>query len=279
MMSKFKLSIILLLLCASVMPLTVSGGRGSGGGGNGGGVRPPSGGGGRPGGGGGRPPSGGGTPKPSQPIARPNYPTMGPPGINQPTARPPVATFTRPIQTGGISFTRSIVTSFSFSRSSWTGISITRTIVTSYTFNPTFTWTTTSSWPSYIGGYYNGYYNGFIQYPPSYDTQVGAFTLDQTLNNQNGVACLYYTYFTFNAYAGQQLRAQVWTQGQPINYVIIPTSMGSILKQNGCSGALGQSQSFSSQTTVDWTAAQAGQYAIVFYSTVPYNGPVYFQPG
>lgn len=272
-MSKFKLSFILLLLCASVMPLTVSGDRG------GGGRSPPP----RPGGGGGRPSPqpGGGAPRPSQPIARPNYPTMGPPGIgiSQPTARPPVATFTRPIQTGGISVTRSIATSFSFSRSIWTGISITRTIATSYTFNPTFTWTTTSSWPSYIGGYYNGYYNGFIQYPPSYDSQVGSFALDQTLNNQNGAACLYYTYFTFNAYAGQQLRARVWTEGQPINYIVIPTNMGTILKQNGCSGTLGQSQSFSSQTTVDWTAPQDGQYAIVFYTTVPYNGPVYFQPG
>ena len=200
------------------------------------------------------------------------------PPISQPTVALPIATFTRPG-----------VPSVSFSRSIWTGISFTRTIATSYTFAPTFTYMTTSYYPPYIGGCYNGYaggyygncyggYYGFIQYPPSYDDTAGSFTLDQTLNNQNGVPCLYYTYFTFDAYAGQQLQAKIWTNGSPISYVVVPSSLIPSLQQAGCSVSYSQSQSFSSQTTMNWTAAQNGEYAVVFYSTVPYNGPVYFQP-
>jgi len=293
MISKSKVAVTLLLLCASFMPLTiyqignVSGAKGGGGNGpgGGGGRPPPSGGSGsRPSqpiaGGGARPPGGGsGSPRPSQPIVSPpkSFPTMRPP-ISQPTVALPIATLTRP----GIP-------SVSFSRSIFTGISFTRTIATSFTFAPTFTYMTTSYYPPYIGGCYNGYagyygncaggYYGFIQYPPSFDDTAGSFTLDQTLNNQNGVPCVYYTYFTFDAYAGQQLQAKIWTNGSPINYLVLPSSLISGFQQTGCgSGSFSQGQSFSSQATLNWTAAQNGEYSVVFYSTVPYNGPVYFQP-
>ena len=278
------------------------GGGGGGGGFGGGGFSPPSGGGGVIGG-------GGGSPRPSQPIYNPpsgggnipgpggGFPGGNGPGISLPTAGPgggatialPTAgagvSFTRP----AISFTRSIATSFSFSRSVWTGISITRTYLTSYTFNPTFTVSTGYEPPGYYPGYCNGYYNGycaspywgFVQYPSNYDSNVGSFTLDQTLNGQNDVPCVYYTYFAFNANAGQQFQARIWTNGQPIDYVILPTSVLSSVQAAGCGygSSAGMGQSFSSQVTLNWTAAQDGQYAVVFYSKVPYSGQVYFLPG
>ena len=315
--SKSRLLFVLLLMCAALMPLTVyqptiviagRGGRGGGGGGGfggGGGGFGGGGGGGFGGGGGGVIGGGGGSPRPSQPIYNPpggggNIPGPGggfpgSPGISQPTARPgggatialPTAgaSFTRP----AVSFSRSIATSFSFSRSVWTGISVTRTYLTSYTFNPTFTISTGYTPPGYYPGYCNGYYNGycaspywgFVQYPPNYDSNVGSFTLDQTLTGQNDVPCLYYTYFAFNANAGQQFQARIWTNGQSIDYVILPTSVLTSLQQAGCGygSSAGMGQSFSSQVTLNWTAAQDGQYAVVFYSRVPYSGPVYFLPG
>jgi len=281
------------------------GGGGFGGGGGGGGF---GGGGGGFGGGGGVIGGGGGSPRPSQPIYNPpagggNIPGPGGPGIIQPTAGPrpggptvalptagPVGpTIALPTANLGVSFTRSIATSFSFSRSIWTGISVTRTYMTSYTFNPTYTISTGYEPPGYYPGYCNGYYNGycaspywgFVQYPPNYNSNVGSFTLDQTLTTQNDIPCLYYTYFAFNANAGQQFQARIWTDGQPIDYVVLPTSVLTSLQQAGCGygSSAGMGQSFSSQVTLNWTAAQDGQYAVVFFSKVPYSGPVYFLPG
>jgi hypothetical protein len=273
-LSKSKAALILLLLCAALMPLTVYGGRagGGGGGGGGGGI---GGGGGAIGGGGG---IGGGGQRPIPPGGGGGMPGGGMPGggqmptfanqptVNLPTARPTVA----------VSFTRSIGTSFSFAQSSWTGISITRTVATSYTFNPTFTMTTTGyNYPNYGAG-------GFVfnQYPPNYNSNVGSFTLDQSLDTPNGVPCVYYADFQFNANAGQSLQAKLWTQGTSINYVIVPLSLFQSLQQAGCSHAAGnQQQTFNSQISLNWTAPQTGQYAIVFYSFVPYTGPIYFLPG
>jgi len=273
--SKMKVSLILLLMCATLMPLTIyplsivngdnrGGGNGGGGGGNG-----------RGGG-------GSGVPNINVPTARPNI--NQPPNGNQFTARPsvnlPTASFTLPGAVTGISFSRSIATSFSFSQSAWTGISFTRTVVTSYTFNPTFTVATTTAYP-YGGGGYSGW--SFIQYPPNYNSNVGSFTLDQTLNNQNDIPCVYYTYFEFNANSGQQFQARLWTPGAAINYVIVPQSLLGTVQQMGCgyasSGNHSQVQSFSSQISLNWTAPQTGQYAIIFYSLTPYNGPIYFLPG
>jgi hypothetical protein len=251
-LSKSKASLILLLLCAALMPLTVyqvgtvNGRNGGGGGGIGGGI------GGITGGGGQRP-------------------TFNQPTVNLPTAP---ATFSRPALTS-VSFTRSIATSYSFAASSWTGISITRTIATSYTFNPTFTTTTGYNYPTYGAG-------GFvlIQYPPNYNSNVGSFTLDQTLTTQEGVPCVYYADFEFNAYAGQSMQAQLWTQGASINYIIVPSSLLPNLQQAGCShGSANQQQTFNSKISLNWTAPQTGEYAIIFYSWVPYTGPVYFLPG
>ncbi len=256
---------------------TVSGGRGGGGaGGGGGGGGGGRGGGGVPGGGGGIG-GGGGVPPPNMPTARPN---LNQPTINQPTARP---TFSQPPAMTSIAFTRSIATSFSFASSVWTGISITRTVVTSYTFNPTFTMgTTTAYYPTYGGG--GAYWGGFVYYPPNYNYNVGSFTLDQTLTGQNDMPCAYYTYFEFNAYAGQQFQARLWTSGASINYIIVPQSLVPTLQQMGCgygsSSQRSQVQSFgSSQVTLNWNAPQTGQYAIIFYSLSPYGGPVYFLPG
>lgn len=264
---------------------TVSGrdnGGGGGGGGRGGGGVP--GGGGGIGGGGGLPPGvGGGGGLPGAGGGSGPRPTMNLPTANLPTARP---TFSQPINqpTFSMSFTRSIATSFTFNptMTSWTGISFTRTVVTSYTFNPTFTFATTTAYPTYGGG--GGYYGGwtFIQYPPNYNSNVGSFTLDQTLTGQNDAPCAYYTYFGFNANAGQQFQARLWTQGATINYVIVPQSVFNYLQQMGCgygSAERSQVQSFNSQITLNWTAPQTGQYVVVFYSLTPYGGPVYFLPG
>jgi len=276
-MSKSKFSFILLLLCVSVMPLTVYQ-VGAYSGRNPNADLPTF-----------TPPSA--RPSINQPIARPtmNQPTTRP-TISQPTAsftRPPalasisytrsIATIFTPPPLTSISFTRSIVTSFSFSTSQWTGISFTRTVVTS-TFNPTFTWTTTTVnyYPTY-GGF------TFIQYPSNYNSNVGSFTLDQTLIGPNGVPCTYYTYFEFNANAGQQLQARVWTPGATINYIIVPQNLVPILQQMGCGydqlGPRSQAHSFNSQVTLNWTAPETDQYVIIFYSLTPYSGTVFFVPG
>jgi len=145
---------------------------------------------------------------------------------------------------------------------------------TSYTFNPTFTIATSTAYYPPYGGW------GFIQYPPGYNYNVGSFTLTQTLTGQNGAPCLYYSAFQFDASAGQQFQARVWTPGASISYVIVPSSLLTSMQQaSTCGYALGQSQAFSSQISLNWTAPQTGQYAIIFYSSTPYSGPVYFVPG
>ena len=271
--SKTKVSFILLLMCAALMPLTiypvwtVNGDRSGGGGGGGGNGR----------GGGGT-----GVPNINMPTARPNI--NQPPNGNQFTARPsvnlPTASFTMPGAMTGFSFSRTIATSFSFSQSVWTGISFTRTVLTSYTFNPTFTVATTTAYPLGGGGYYGW---SFVQYPQNYNSNAGSFTLDQTLNGENDLPCAYYTYFEFNANSGQQFQARLWTPGATINYVVVPESLLSTLQQMGCSyassGTHNQVQSFNSQIVLNWSAPQTGQYAIIFYSLTPYSGPVYFLPG
>jgi len=270
-MSKSKISSILLMLCV-VMPLTVfqvdivSG-------------RNP----------------GADLPTISPPTARPTI-SLATAGFTRPpvltsitrsmvsfTAPPLSVSFTRSIATSftqpvftGASITQSILTSFS--NTQWTGISFTRTGVTSSTFNPTYAWTTTTvnSYPTY-GGF------TFIQYPASYNYNAGSFTLDQTLIGPNGVPCTYFTYFEFNAYAGQQLQARLWTAGEIISYMIVPQNLVPILQQMGCgyaqSGPHSQAHTFNSQVSLNWTAPQTGQYVIIFYSLTPYSGPIYFIPG
>jgi len=298
-MSKSKVPIMLLLLCACLMPLTVyqanlvSGSRNTGGDSFrsiGGGVRPtvniPT----------SRPNVNVPTARPTfnQPTARPTFsqPTFRP-TFSQPTIRPTFS-FTQPPVLSSISFSRTMPTSFTFTRSSftftswtswssWTWSSFTRTVITttSYTFNPTFTFATTTS---YYPGYYPPYGGwSFIQYPPNYNYNVGSFTLDHTLIGQNGVPCTYYTYFEFNANAGQQLQARLWTPGATIDYIIVPQSLVPILQQMGCgyaqSGPRSQAHSFNSQITLNWTAPETNQYVIIFYSLTPYSGPIYFLPG
>jgi len=239
-MSRFRWPFILLLLSVCVMPLTVY-----------------------------QPGLVNAYDRPSDPGDR-NRPT-----VNEPTDRPtanvpterPTESFSRSFDTGSI--TRSFASSFDTSR--WTSFS--RTIVT--TTNPTFSWTITLNynWPTWGSFIFN-------QYPPDYNPTAGSFTLNQVLKNQNGAPCLYYASFTFNANAGQQLQAQVWTQGAPISYVIVPSGMLNALQQSGCNyGNFGQAQTFSSQVSVNWTAPQNGEVAIIFYSTTTYTGPVYFTLG
>ncbi len=278
--SRTKASIILLLLCVIVMPIIqvgiVNGARSGGGGG-----------GGIPGGGG-----GGGGPRPNPPPPRPNPPinVNPPPNVNLPTARPTMAQPTIALPTArptvSVSFTRSLATSFTFAHSSWTGISFTRTFQTSYTFSPTFTFTTTTNWglpgPEY---WYPGM--GFWHYGTGYVPSTGAFTLGDTLYDQSNVPCLYYTYFEFNAPAGQSISAQLWTTGSPVNFLIVPMAVISQYESpSSCSNLgqrnvnlLSQIQSFGSTPyTLSWTAPQNGQYAIIFFSTTPYGNTVYFVP-
>ena len=297
--SRTKVLVILLLLFVAVMPIVqlgiVSGERGGGGGVGGGGGAP-------------RPSP---QPRPSPPP-RPNPPVnVNPPQINQPTVRPPInqPTFNQPtinLPTAkptfnpptiniptinqptaqptfsvGVSFTQSFATSFSFDRSSWTGISITRTVATSYTFSPTFTYMTTTDWYAPGGYWYPGM--GFLYYGTNYNPSTGSFYLGRTLYDQNNNPCLYYDYFEFNAPAGLSISAQLWSSGQPIHYILVPVSVISQYKSpSSCSAlgmSIGQVQSFSSTPYVlNWTSPQNGQYAIIFFSTTPYNDPVYFLP-
>jgi len=287
-MHKSKISFVLLMLCASIMPLTVY----------------------QIGTVNGRSP-GSDLPTISPPTARPtvNLPTVRP-TINQPTAQPTFSFTRQSVQTSfsitrnivtsftpppisSISFTRSVATSFtqpaftsiSFSRIStslslstvqWTGMSFTRSTVTSIV-NPTVSWTITT-----VNNYQT--YGGLtFQYPSSYNYNVGSFTLDRTLIGPNGVPCTYYAYFEFNAYAGQQLQAQVWTTGATVSYIVVPQNLVPILQQMGCgyaqSGPRSQAHSFNSQVTLSWTAPETGPYVIIFYSLTPYSGPIYFVPG
>jgi len=261
-MPKSKISFILLLLCVSIMPLTVYqvgivSGRNH--------IVPP------------------------ETTVRSTF--------SQPTSG---FTFSQPPALTSISITRSVATSFtpappsstsstsivtSFTQPAVTSISFIHTTITSFTrivvtstFSPTFSSTTTA-----VNNYYT--YDGFtfVQYPPDYNYNVGSFTLDQTLFGQNGVPCTYYAYFEFNAYAGQQLLARVWTPGATISYIIVPQSLVPTLQHMGCGyarlGPRSQAHSFNSQVTLNWTAPKTTQYVIIFYSLTPYSGPVYFLPG
>jgi hypothetical protein len=275
-MSITKASVILLLLCVLVIPIiqvgVVNGAKGGGGGGiTGGGPRPPS-------------------PRPNPPRPNPPINVNPPPNVNLPTARPTMAQPTIALPTArptvSVSFTRSLATSFTFTRSSWTGISFTRTFETSYTLSPTFTYMTTTSWgipgPEY---WYPGM--GFWHYGTGYSASTGSFTLGQTLYDQNNNPCLYFTYFEFNAPAGQSISAQVWTTGSPVHFLIVPMAVISQYESpSSCSdlgqrnvNLLSQIQSFGSTPyTLNWTAPQNGQYAIIFFSTTPYSNTVYFVP-
>jgi hypothetical protein len=255
-MSKSKIAVVLLLLCSSLLsllPIVVSQvgiERGNGGGSGGDNVQPP-------------------TARPVQPTGRPVQPTARPSFTGVAPTRTGF-TQTGITRTGFTSFTLpSTLTSRTFSPT------FTLTTVTSRTFSPTFTMTTN-------GGYTSTVYGGinFVYLPPGYSYSVGSFTLSQTLYNQNNVPCLYYTYFEFNAYAGQTVAGRVWTSGSPLNYVIVPSNVIPALQSVGCNlMSRGQVQTFSSVQQVSWVASQSGEYAIIFYSTSPYSGQVYFQPG
>lgn len=220
----------------------------------------------------------------TDPLARSKPPMPpNPPGtINRPTARPTIA---QPTVRPTVSFTRSIATSFSFASTAWTGISITRTIQTSFTFNPTFTMTTSYYGPTTPQYWYPGM--GFYHYGTGYSASTGSFTLGQTLYDQNNNPCLYYSYFQFNAPAGQTITAQVWTSGSPIHFIILPmTVISQYESPSSCSelgqrnvNLLNQIQTFGSTPyTLSWTSPQDGQYVILFFSKTPYDNTVYFLP-
>ena len=206
------------------------------------------------------------------------------PTINQPTSRPTIAQ-----PTAMPTFTRSAFTSFSFTRTaqtsytsspSFTRTQITRTFTTqtSYTFNPTFTQTYTTNY-NYPGYWYPGM--PFIHYGTGWSPSTGSFTLGQTLYGPNNTPCLYYTYFQFNAPAGMMIQAQLWTTGLPIQYIVVPMSAVSLFQTNGCNylNALSHGNTIGSTPYIyTWTAPQAGEYAIIFYSTTPYSNTVYFIP-
>ena len=223
------------------------------------------------------------------------------PRINIPTVRPtinwPTAVITRSVLTSfsltssilsttiatsytqpltSVSPSLSVTTSLSYNTAPSTTSSLTRTTITAITRSPTFTLTSSTGHPTF-GGFV------LVQYPANYNYNVGSFTLDQTLTDKNGLPCTYYTYFEFNAYAGQQLQAQVWTPGTTVSYIIVPQNLLAVLKQMGCgygqSGPQSQAHSFNSQIKLNWIAPQTSQYLVIFFSMTPYSGPIYFVPG
>ena len=265
--SQTRAWLLVLLLCGIILPLIQVGVASAqkGGGGNKGG--------GGAGGGGNR---GGGSPGPSRPIVtgRPSGPS-----ISRPTAGPTMSSrpsmTSRPTLTGSFTRTASFTRTGSFTRSS-------------FTFSPTFTFTSYTYGPTYTTwypGYYPGYwYPGmtFGYYPTGYSSSTGSFTLGQTLYGPNNTPCLYYDYFEFNAVAGMTIQARLWTTGPPVNYIVLPASMISVMQGgNGCTviGYLTQTNTIGSTPYVySWTAPESGQYVVLFYATTPYTAPIYFMP-
>jgi hypothetical protein len=61
--------------------------------------------------------------------------------------------------------------------------------------------------------------------------------------------------------------------------LIVPASALPLFQQSGCALSGNQGQTVNSPYSLYWVAPQSGDYAIIFYSTPPYSGPVYFTPG
>jgi hypothetical protein len=115
-----------------------------------------------------------------------------------------------------------------------------------------------------------------------YNPQTGAFTLGEQayMGGNMGRLCIAYDYFQFNVTSGQVVHGQLNSPGQNIYYAILTSSQYRTFDSNAqnCIMMLGsaQAQVFNSQTTLNWTAPEAGQYALVFFTQTYYTGPVYF---
>jgi hypothetical protein len=119
-----------------------------------------------------------------------------------------------------------------------------------------------------------------VHTPTGYNSQTGAFTLgEQAYGGYYGRLCLAYDYFQLNVTSGQ-VHGQLNSPGQTIYYAILPANQYPSFNVNAqnCYLTLGsaQLQSFNSPTPLNWTAPDAGQYALVFFTRIYYTGPVYF---
>jgi len=119
----------------------------------------------------------------------------------------------------------------------------------------------------------------FLRTPANYNPQTGAFTL-----NVQGVfprgfispICISYDYFIFNATGGQAVSWQVNSPGQLIQYVIMSANQYRSFDASAQNCVINlSSQEFNSKATLDWTAPETGQYALVFFTRSFYAGPVY----
>ena len=119
----------------------------------------------------------------------------------------------------------------------------------------------------------------FLRTPPSYNPQTGAFTLgEQAYLLSYGKLCLAYDFFVFNGKGGQAIHWALNSPGQVIYYLIIDARTYGFLDADAQNCFLNISaplQYFNGQTTLTWTPPQNGQYALVFFTTVYYTGPIY----
>jgi len=124
----------------------------------------------------------------------------------------------------------------------------------------------------------------FTRTPKDYNSQTGAFTLGEQAYGMvrreqvGGRLCLSYDYFAFNAAEGQALNGRLGSPGQVISYVILNTTQFHTFYMNVdyCYLTLPSAPvTFRSETTLNWTSPESGQYALVFYTVTFYEGPVY----
>ena len=132
---------------------------------------------------------------------------------------------------------------------------------------------------SIVSVYGQGQVASFSRTPPGYNNQTGAFKLGGQLTNDagNGGVCVMFDYFIFNAQAGQALQGSllVTGSGRPIDYLVLnsPSQLYSFQNSNCGIGNWGQVEPAS---TVNWTAPEDGQYALMFITNGYYGDTVFF---
>ena len=126
----------------------------------------------------------------------------------------------------------------------------------------------------------------FTRVPSGYANETGSFKLGSQLSHNgvrgNGRVCVTFDYFIFNAQAGQVLQGKMEpgsTGNKPVYYLILnsPTQLN-VFQNSGCGLGNWQLQTFTSPTTISWTVAEDGQYALIFAVSGFYSGLLYFLP-
>jgi len=134
----------------------------------------------------------------------------------------------------------------------------------------------------------------FLRMPTSYNDQTGAFTLsDQIVDGAgNGLVCMTYDYFIFNAQAGQVLQgsSQTNTPDRIVFYMVLnsPSQLYTFMDSNcgvhtpywpnATPNVVIWRQKMTPASSISWTAPASGQYALVFMANGFYGGVVYFSP-